>query len=314
MYLTVKNIGRGRSFETQANVRNLSGDGLLLHEGRFDISNMAPGDVKKVAVHLRRRSTHGPGGEGRAVDLRPRSSRERRREGTHAVRRPAVAWSPRRPGPCRPRHGGALFDVAGSPAARVFGKLPERRRSARSSATSGRLRRRSRWAMAASASSARAISESGGTPAPVRRVRGTRWPTRRRSSRSTRPALATRDTAHRWSTAPRATPSACSTPTSSSTRARSSTARTATAPIRRACRSRPTSRSGPGVNIVSVIARENPDTDGHKTFIIRRDGEADGELLTTPKTDDDLSENGSGQPLGDGRICTGRRRRDRLWP
>ena len=45
---TVKNVGKGKSFETQANLRNLSGDGLLLHEGRFDLSNMQPGEVKKL--------------------------------------------------------------------------------------------------------------------------------------------------------------------------------------------------------------------------------------------------------------------------
>lgn len=49
MYLTVKNAGKGRSFETQANIVNLSGDGLFLHAGRFDISNMMPGDVRRVA-------------------------------------------------------------------------------------------------------------------------------------------------------------------------------------------------------------------------------------------------------------------------
>ncbi len=49
MYLTVKNAGKGRSFDTQANIGNLSGDGLLLHAGRFDVSNMQPGDVRKVA-------------------------------------------------------------------------------------------------------------------------------------------------------------------------------------------------------------------------------------------------------------------------
>src|SRR5262249_9875437 len=48
MYLTVKNIGKGRSYDTQANIANLSGDGLLLHAGRFDISNMNPGDVRRV--------------------------------------------------------------------------------------------------------------------------------------------------------------------------------------------------------------------------------------------------------------------------
>ncbi|MBK8258303.1 MAG: PDZ domain-containing protein [Polyangiaceae bacterium] len=49
MYLTVKNVGKGRSYETQANIANLSGDGLLLRAGRFDISNMQPGDTRKVA-------------------------------------------------------------------------------------------------------------------------------------------------------------------------------------------------------------------------------------------------------------------------
>jgi carboxyl-terminal processing protease len=45
----VKNVGRGKAYETQANLRNLSGDGILLRDGRFDISNMNPGDTRKVA-------------------------------------------------------------------------------------------------------------------------------------------------------------------------------------------------------------------------------------------------------------------------
>ncbi|MBI4700863.1 MAG: PDZ domain-containing protein [Deltaproteobacteria bacterium] len=49
IYLTVKNVGPGRSFETQANLANVSGDGVLLRAGRFDISNMSPGDVRQVA-------------------------------------------------------------------------------------------------------------------------------------------------------------------------------------------------------------------------------------------------------------------------
>src|SRR6187402_3415277 len=49
VYLAVKNVGKGRSYETQANIRNLTGDGLLIHNGRFDISNMKPGEVKNVA-------------------------------------------------------------------------------------------------------------------------------------------------------------------------------------------------------------------------------------------------------------------------
>jgi carboxyl-terminal processing protease len=49
VYLTVKNVGKGRSYETQANLRNLTGDGLLLHAGRFDVSNMAAGETRQVA-------------------------------------------------------------------------------------------------------------------------------------------------------------------------------------------------------------------------------------------------------------------------
>jgi carboxyl-terminal processing protease len=49
IYLTVKNVGTGRSYETQANLANLTGDGLLLHAGRFDISNLEPGDTRQVA-------------------------------------------------------------------------------------------------------------------------------------------------------------------------------------------------------------------------------------------------------------------------
>ncbi|MFO0591997.1 MAG: MXAN_5808 family serine peptidase [Polyangiaceae bacterium] len=52
MYLTVKNVGKGRSYETQANIANLSGDGLLLRAGRFDISNMKPGDTKQVVFNF----------------------------------------------------------------------------------------------------------------------------------------------------------------------------------------------------------------------------------------------------------------------
>jgi len=44
----------------------------------------------------------------------------------------------------------------------------------------------------------------------------------------------------------------------------------------------------PGVNAISVVARENPDTIGRKTVIVRRDG-PQGELLQTPKTEEDAA-------------------------
>jgi carboxyl-terminal processing protease len=49
LYLDVTNIGQGASHETQALIRNLTGDGLLLRAGRFDVSGMQPGDRRRVA-------------------------------------------------------------------------------------------------------------------------------------------------------------------------------------------------------------------------------------------------------------------------
>ncbi|MBX3183258.1 MAG: PDZ domain-containing protein [Polyangiaceae bacterium] len=52
LYLTIKNVGRGPSLETQANIRNLTGDGILLRAGRFDVSNLKPGDEREVVFTL----------------------------------------------------------------------------------------------------------------------------------------------------------------------------------------------------------------------------------------------------------------------
>jgi carboxyl-terminal processing protease len=49
VYLTVKNAGKGPSYESQANLRNLTGDGLLLHAGRFDVSSLKPNEVRNFA-------------------------------------------------------------------------------------------------------------------------------------------------------------------------------------------------------------------------------------------------------------------------
>jgi carboxyl-terminal processing protease len=48
IYLSVQNTGKGPSRETQALLRNVTGDGLLLHAGRFDVSNMQPGETRDV--------------------------------------------------------------------------------------------------------------------------------------------------------------------------------------------------------------------------------------------------------------------------
>jgi carboxyl-terminal processing protease len=48
VYFSVQNTGKGASRETQALLRNVTGDGLLLHGGRFDVSNMQPGETRDV--------------------------------------------------------------------------------------------------------------------------------------------------------------------------------------------------------------------------------------------------------------------------
>jgi carboxyl-terminal processing protease len=48
VFLKLRNTGQGRSYETQANLRNLSGAGVLLRAGRFRIDNMQPGEEREV--------------------------------------------------------------------------------------------------------------------------------------------------------------------------------------------------------------------------------------------------------------------------
>jgi len=48
MYVRIRNVGRGRTYETQANLRNLSGRGILLRDGRFHLDPMEPGDETEV--------------------------------------------------------------------------------------------------------------------------------------------------------------------------------------------------------------------------------------------------------------------------
>ena len=45
----------------------------------------------------------------------------------------------------------------------------------------------------------------------------------------------------------------------------------------------------PGVNVITVVARENPDTTTRRTLVVRKDG-PDGSILKTPKTDDPVAE------------------------
>jgi carboxyl-terminal processing protease len=284
MYLTVRNSGKGRSFSTMANLRNLSGDGLLLHDGRFDISNMMPGDTRRVAF------TFDVGSELKDPEAKVELSirDDDLREGVaEKVRIPisdplSVAQAA---GVVRARAGGA--DLVNEPdgSGRVFARLPAGVAASETGTVDGYLKLAlgdGRFGFAKASD-----LDRGGRPgaAPVLEDAVSHSAP---AIEIPQPQLATRDT---------------------HTRVRgtaSDDARLLDAYIFVGARKvfYQSNRNGadqakmsfdadlplrPGVNIVTIVARENQDTTTRKTFIVRRDGPS-GELLPTPKTDDELSE------------------------
>jgi carboxyl-terminal processing protease len=267
MYLTVKNVGKGRSFETQANLSDLSGEGLLLHDGRFDISNMMPGDMRRVAFTF--------DVQPQLVDPEAKVELTIRdddlREGVvERVKIPIVdpmsvsASS----GAERAKAGGASAPDVGPVNGYVKLALGGDRFA---------FARASDLTAGSAPAGAPVIDEAMGHSPPALDL--------------AQPELATRD---------------------SHTRVRV----TATDDTRlldayvfvgdrkvfyRSNRNGADPKSmtfdadlplRPGVNVVMIFARENPDTTARRTLIVRRDG-ANGELLATPKTDDELSETGA---------------------
>lgn len=49
LYLVVRNVGQGRSYEPLASLRNLSGRGILLRDGRFQLDDLDPGQQRTVS-------------------------------------------------------------------------------------------------------------------------------------------------------------------------------------------------------------------------------------------------------------------------
>jgi carboxyl-terminal processing protease len=290
MYLTVKNVGKGRSFETQANVRNLSGDGLLLHEGRFDISNMAPGETKKVAFTFDIEPQLADPEAKLELSISDHDLRESVIEKVRMPIAPAVAFTAAS-GAMKAKAGGAALLQAPEPASKSFGRVPAGT-AATVLGTSGEYVKVSLGANRFGFVRVAEL-EPGGTPAATVAFDDTmsHAPPLLDIAQT---VLATRD-AH------------TEVKGSASDNERlldayifvgarkvfyrsnrngsdpKKMAFTADLPLR------------PGVNIVSVVARENPDTTSHRTFIVRRDG-PNGELLTTPKTEDELSETSGGGP------------------
>jgi carboxyl-terminal processing protease len=287
MYLTVKNTGRGRSYETQANLRNLSGDGLLLHEGRYDISNMNPGDVRRIQFTFDVDQLADPEAK---VELSI-SDRDLRESVVEKVRIPfatALNVTPAS-GTVRAGRAGAQLFESPDPTARVFGKLPAGE-SVSEIGTAGDFVKVSlgdgRFGFVRANE-----EEAGGSPAgsiafedsmahapPAIEVNSLALATREpsavfRGSASDGDRLLD---GYVFVNARKVFYQSNRNGPDSKTMSFS-----AELPLR------------PGVNLVNVFARETPDTVGHKMFVIRKDGKS-GELLPTPKMEDDLGENGPG--------------------
>lgn len=288
MFLTVRNAGKGRSFETQANLRNLSGDGLFLHEGRFDIANMAPGETRKVAFTF---DIEGQLSEKEAKLELSISDRDLRENVVEKVRMPLAdgVQFTAASGAVKAKAQGAELLQSPDVGARVFGRLPAGGTVAVMATTGvftkvnlGGNRfafvRSSDVEAGAAAGGAVAFDDAMAHAPPFVEV--------------TAPTLATKE-AH--------------LPIKGLT---TDDARLLDAYVfvgsrkvfYRSNRNGPDPKKmsfetdvplRPGVNLVTVVARENPETTTRRLFIIRKDGPG-GELLTTPRTDDELSETGAG--------------------
>ena len=291
MYLTVKNVGRGRSYETQANLRNLSGDGILLHDGRFDISNMNPGDTRKVAFTF---DVQPALAEPEAKVELSIADADLREVVVEKVRMPIVASLPVQgaSGAMRARGSGAELLAAPEVGAQVIGRLAAGASATQLGSVGDFVKLQlapRRFAFARSKD-----VESGGSPQATVAFDET-MAHAPPSIELGATVLATRDA--RTSIKGTASDSERLLDAFIFVGARKvfyRSNRNGSDPKRMPFESELPLR--PGVNIVSVIARENPDTTTRKTFIVRRDG-PNGELLSTPKTDDDLEAGAS--PLDD---------------
>jgi carboxyl-terminal processing protease len=287
MYLTVRNIGKGRSFDTMANLRNLSGEGLLLHDGRFDLSNMTPGDTKRVAFTFDVEPQLQDPEAKVELSIRDEDLREGVDEKVRIPIAEAIAVVPGG-GVVRPKAAGADLLNEPDPAGRVFARLPAGTAATVIGSANGYLKVAlgdSRFAFARASD-----VERGGTPAAQLALEDA-MAHAPPALEIPQPQLATRD-AH---TLVRGT-------ASDGVRLLDTYIFVGSRKVfYRSNRNGPDQRHmafdadlplRPGVNVVTVVARENPETQTRRTFVVRRDG-PNGELLQTPKTEEELSETAS---------------------
>ncbi|RYE81095.1 MAG: PDZ domain-containing protein [Myxococcales bacterium] len=291
MYLTVKNVGAGKSTETQANLRNLSGDGILLNEGRFTLADMAPGESRRVAFTFDVQPALEENEFKVELSVGDRDLREVASEKIKVAVEPAGKVEPMS-GVVKPTGGdGAMLFESPSAAARAFGKLPASG-ALRAVGRSGDFVKvelpRGRFAFVA-----RKDVADGGTPStgdtPFEDLL-LRSPPQVEFKAA---ALATRE--------PRIKVSGVASDVDrildgymfvNSRKVFYRSNRNNTDPKKLTFDHDVALR--PGVNIIRFFARENPDTITQRVVVVRRDGPG-GELLTTPKGEEALFEEAGGE-------------------
>jgi carboxyl-terminal processing protease len=286
LYLTVKNVGKGQSFDTQANIANLSGDGLFLHAGRFDISNMKPGDVRKVAFSF---DVESQLSEPEATLSLSVVDRDLREGASEKVKIPVLPRVPLTGGGNVVKAGadGATLLPSPDTSARGFGRLAAGTAvKVLGEAPGGVLKVElgaGRFAFVASRE-----ASPGGTPpaAPVAfdDIYSHAPPTLDIASS----AMATRDDTVKITGAAADSERVLDTFIFVGSRKLyyksnrdgvdpKKAELSFLAPLR------------PGVNVITVVARETPDTTTRRTLVVRKDG-PDGSILKTPRSDDPVDE------------------------
>ena len=286
MYLSVKNVGKGKSFETQANLRNLSGEGLLLHDGRFTVPTLAAQETWRVAFTFDVEPALQDAEAKVQLTIRDDDLRE---EVDEKVRIPILDPLTVSAGGGAQHAQASGADLVSSPDAsgHLFARLQAGTAATVLGTSSGYVKLSlgdSRFAFAKSSDLA-----PGGSPAAQLALDDT-MAHAPPAIEIPQPQLATRDVhtlVHGTASDDARLLDAYIFVGSRKVFYRSN--RNGADPKRMDFDADLPLR--PGVNVVTLVARENPDTTTHRTFIVRRDGPA-GELLQTPKTDDELSETG----------------------
>jgi len=284
VYLRLKNVGQGSSEETVANLRNLSGPGLLLHAGRFQLGELKPGAEQLVSFTFEVLPEFAEQEIKLEVSVSDSVSRESAGEKLRLpVRQAAPTTFGPRSGTVSVNDDAPIYERPAEDSrvvARVTGGTMDLPAQA---ATSDFVRvdlgdGRPGWVP----QSAIAAHSSAGPKGKLSDVLAHMPPRLEVNYGNT---LTTQQDALKLSgTAIDDTRVRDVYVYVGSRKVFYQSNRGATDPTKQSFEASVPLR--PGTNFVTVVARESNDVASHKSFIVRRDG-SDGALLETPKSDDD---------------------------